>query len=108
MVDKTPLQNEFDDEHAEFVAFARALTEEQWATPSLCEGWSVRDTITHVAWHIHRGPTEAVGFLLRSAVFGSREVLEQQITREGARPNDRLLEWFASPVIVIRSTLANS
>lgn len=91
------LQGEFDAEHAEFVALARGLTDEQWASPSLCEGWSVRDTVVHVAWHIHREPKEAAGFLLRGALSGSARVTAQQIARDGARSTDSLLEWFASP-----------
>lgn len=43
------LHSEFDAEHAEFVALARGLTDEQWSSPSLCEGWSVLDTVVHVA-----------------------------------------------------------
>jgi uncharacterized protein (TIGR03083 family) len=73
------------------------LTDEQWASPSLCDGWSVRDTVVHVAWHIHREPKEAAGFLLRGALFGSARVTAQQIARDGARSKDSLLEWFASP-----------
>ena len=36
---------------AEFLALAdalAALSEEQWDTPSLCEGWRVREVIAHM------------------------------------------------------------
>lgn len=36
------------DERTEFAAFLETLSEEDWATPSLCEGWSVRDVAAHV------------------------------------------------------------
>ena len=35
-------------ERRDLASLAESLSPEQWATPSLCEGWSVRDVITHV------------------------------------------------------------
>ena len=32
---------------------ALALTPEQWQLPSLCDGWTVRDVVAHMARHIH-------------------------------------------------------
>ncbi len=40
------------------------LTEEQWATPSLCAGWTVR----HVAAHLMAGPTGSWAGFLRAMV----------------------------------------
>jgi uncharacterized protein (TIGR03083 family) len=34
-------------ERLEFADFLAALTPEQWATPSLCAGWTVRDVAAH-------------------------------------------------------------
>jgi uncharacterized protein (TIGR03083 family) len=34
-------------ERAEFADFLAGLTPEQWAAPSLCDGWSVRDVAAH-------------------------------------------------------------
>ena len=33
---------------------------EQWATPSLCGGWTVQDVAAHLAWTPAMPPTEAV------------------------------------------------
>lgn len=30
------------------------LTDDQWATPSLCAGWTVRDVVAHLAGHLGR------------------------------------------------------
>jgi uncharacterized protein (TIGR03083 family) len=38
------------------------LTDEQWATPSLCRGWTVR----HVAAHVMVGPTGSMAGFLRA------------------------------------------
>lgn len=35
------------DERVDFADFLDGLTPEQWAAPSLCEGWSVRDVAAH-------------------------------------------------------------
>ncbi|MDV2477964.1 maleylpyruvate isomerase family mycothiol-dependent enzyme [Rhodococcus zopfii] len=36
-------------ERAELVDLLRSLTPEQWAAPSLCQGWSVRDVVGHLS-----------------------------------------------------------
>lgn len=36
------------DERAEFAELLATLTPEQWATPSLCTGWTVHDVVAHV------------------------------------------------------------
>jgi len=37
------------EERRELADYADTLTEEQWAQPSLCPGWSVRDVVGHVS-----------------------------------------------------------
>jgi uncharacterized protein (TIGR03083 family) len=55
----------FEDERQAFVALADGLEPAEWELPSWCAGWSVREVVEHVAFHIHRhrladmlGPTE--------------------------------------------------
>jgi uncharacterized protein (TIGR03083 family) len=36
------------DERAEFADLLATLTPQQWATPSLCTGWTVHDVVAHV------------------------------------------------------------
>src|SRR5256885_14810123 len=39
------------DERRDLRRFLPTLTPEQWQTPSLCRGWTVRDVVAHlVAW----------------------------------------------------------
>lgn len=35
-------------ERADFADFLETLTPQQWDTPSLCQGWAVRDVVAHV------------------------------------------------------------
>ena len=37
-----------DEQRADLADFLDTLTREQWATPSLCRGWTVRDVAAHV------------------------------------------------------------
>ena len=45
------------DERRDLADFLDTLTSGQWAAPSLCEGWSVQDVVTHVLSY------EDVGYL---------------------------------------------
>jgi len=97
MDDDSTLRSEFEAEHTDFVALTQLLTADQWAEPSLCMGWTVRDVVVHAAWHIHRDRKAVVGFLLKSAISGSAKAGANQIARDGDRSNDSLIEWVASP-----------
>ena len=35
------------DERRDLAALLDSLTPDQWASPSLCTGWSVRDVVAH-------------------------------------------------------------
>lgn len=43
-----PICNDLAAEHAALDAVVADLTEAQWRTPTLAEGWDVRDTIVHI------------------------------------------------------------
>jgi uncharacterized protein (TIGR03083 family) len=45
-------------EREDLRALLADLTPEQWAAPSLCEGWSVRDVVAHVLSYDELGPRE--------------------------------------------------
>jgi uncharacterized protein (TIGR03083 family) len=53
MVDKARLAEQIRAEQDDFADLARGLTDADWAAPSLCERWTVRDAVVHTAWHIH-------------------------------------------------------
>ena len=35
-------------DHKELIELCKSLTPEEWNTPSLCEGWRVRDVVAHI------------------------------------------------------------
>ena len=45
------------DERRDLAALLDSLTPEQWAAPSLCAGWSVRDVVAHILSHEELGWT---------------------------------------------------
>jgi len=51
-------------ERADLAVLLRSLTPQQWQTPSLCAGWSVRDVVTHMLSYEELNPT---GFARRYA-----------------------------------------
>jgi uncharacterized protein (TIGR03083 family) len=72
-----------------FSVLARGLTPEQWTTPSLCVGWTVRDVVEHTAFHTHRGLKE---------VFGSTEKHATRLAAAAhAETIDGLVAWISSP-----------
>jgi uncharacterized protein (TIGR03083 family) len=59
-VDETTAWTTIAAERTALADLLETLTPEQWATPSLCAGWTVR----HVAAHLMAGPTGSIaGFL---------------------------------------------
>jgi len=48
------------------------LTDDEWATPSLCEDWSVRDVVAHVISYEHLGWPGAIGRMARARFNGER------------------------------------
>jgi len=46
------------------------LTPSQWASPSLCEGWTVKDVTTHLVWRVGSSNAAFAGSLLRASVAG--------------------------------------
>jgi uncharacterized protein (TIGR03083 family) len=85
------------DEQADFVMLARSLAGEQWAMPSLCEGWSVRDVVVHAA--AGRKSLGKTLVLWASVGFGSAakaNAHELELNRD--RSTDSVIEWLASPL----------
>jgi uncharacterized protein (TIGR03083 family) len=96
MVSKKILKEQFDAEQMDFVAAVGGLTDEQWASPSLCEGWSVRDAVIHTAWHVHL-PAAPIVDLVRYKRLGAQEFYGRLIAQNADRANADLVEWLGSP-----------
>jgi uncharacterized protein (TIGR03083 family) len=70
-----------------------ALTDEQWATPSLCPGWSVRDVLGHLTATAKMTPGAFFANMAR-ARFRFNDMSNQRIAAEAtAAPADGLAEF---------------
>lgn len=47
-MDDTQIWDQIDEQRADLADFLDTLTPEQWRTPSLCQGWTVREVAAHV------------------------------------------------------------
>ena len=47
-----------------------SLTASQWAAPSLCEGWSVKDTVSHLVWRVGTRSFRLASDVVRASVAG--------------------------------------
>ena len=110
MAVETVVLDYFDAEQDDFVALASSLSEEQWATKSLCEGWTVRDAVLHAAWHIHLTPLSFARDLSGYLVAGAKNRdwrLFHEFESKGLRylrardgiSNQRLVHWLGSPAL---------
>jgi uncharacterized protein (TIGR03083 family) len=90
------------DERRSLVDDLRRLSDEQWDTPSLCEGWSVRDVVAHLAASARISP---FAFLpkLAKAGFSLSKMQDRDIAElRGASPAATLANLEA----VVTSTSA--
>jgi uncharacterized protein (TIGR03083 family) len=67
------------------------LDEKEWSTPSLCEGWTVRDVAAHLAWASAMSPVEMVVGLARSGLRVNRFV-ETSARAWSGRGRDAILD----------------
>jgi uncharacterized protein (TIGR03083 family) len=74
--------------HAERQALARdlaALGEAQWASPSLCANWTVRDVLAHMTATARMNPLQFVGkFALSGFSLGALQTKDIAIERGGS------------------------
>jgi uncharacterized protein (TIGR03083 family) len=79
--------------HAERAALAAdldGLDDERWSTPSLCEGWSVRDVLAHMAATAKISPLSFFPKLVGSG-FSLSRMQEKDLAHErGPSPGDTL------------------
>jgi uncharacterized protein (TIGR03083 family) len=82
--------------HAERKALAadlRGLSSEDWARPSLCSGWTVRDVLAHMTSAAKSTPPAFFGKLI-GAGFSFDKVQEKGVAaQQGATPADTLANF---------------
>jgi uncharacterized protein (TIGR03083 family) len=92
MPDAYVVRNMVAAEQREFADLLRSMTRDEWEGPSLCAGWSMHDTVIHIAIHSHTGSFER--FLKLARVRLSEDRLHEQ---ERRRSRGELIAWLESP-----------
>ncbi|WP_156689123.1 maleylpyruvate isomerase family mycothiol-dependent enzyme [Mycobacterium sp. Marseille-P9652] len=78
-------------ERADLADFLATLTPRDWDTPSLCQGWTVKDVVAHVVSYEELGPLGLLGRFAKGRVVRANQVgVDEFATRS---PQD-LLEFL--------------
>lgn len=85
------------DERASLATDLASLSEEQWATPSQCEGWTVRDVIAHMTATAKMTPGAFFPKLIGSG-FSFDKVQAKGIAAERAGSGTEALSRFQSVI----------
>jgi len=84
--------------HSERKALAadlEALTDEQWATPSLCTDWTVRDVLAHMAATAKISPPQFFGKMITSGFSLKSMQSKDMATERGGSPAETLARFTA-------------
>lgn len=84
-------------ERARLAEALRTLDEEQWAVPSLCAGWSTKDTLAHVVSTAEMTPPKFLLGLARNG-FSFGGFVARNVATVGVDPVPRLLERLEASV----------
>lgn len=87
MGERVVLRSQIEAEQGDFVALARELTPEQWASASCCDAWTVHEVVLHIAVHTHRTLRETI----------RPDNARMAVLRD--QPTPGLVELLASPVV---------
>ena len=84
-------------ERARLVEALATLTEAQWTTPSLCAGWTTKDTLAHIVSTAEMTPPKFVLGLAGSG-FSFGRLMARNVATVGADPVPQLLERLRARV----------
>jgi uncharacterized protein (TIGR03083 family) len=87
------------DEHRVAVAdLLETLTPEQWASPSLCQGWTVRDVAAHLSVAATAHAREVLGYVVRARGNFDRMIHDSAVDRARQRPTEHIVADLRSIV----------
>lgn len=104
------------EERSDLVALLRTLSGEEWETPSLCEGWRIRDVVAHLCYD-SMPPVRYVAALVRNGFSGRRFNADMINRASGLAPSElvNLLEstigrgvsTILAPTVALADTLVH-
>ena len=90
-----------DREYESFAELIRSLSDEEWRTPTRCEGWTAADVSAHVIGTL----TDVVNGKLED--LGTPETIERQVGERRGRSQEQLAEELEASAKVARDMLAS-
>lgn len=84
------------DERRDLVAFLRTLSDDEWETPSLCDGWRVRDVVAHLCYDAMSLPAYLL-VAVRSA-FGADRMNARLVDAERRTPTSALTDKLETTI----------
>jgi uncharacterized protein (TIGR03083 family) len=100
-MDKQAVWSAVDRQRAELADFVATLSPEEWATPSLCPDWTVRDVVAHLTLS-GIGPVRVTTELIRYGGSLSRTSRETARRRARETPTPELVAMLRAMVGVRR------
>lgn len=92
-MDREEVWRTIDAERGALASLLRSLDDGDWATASLCPGWTVRDVAAHVISSAQVGPTDLLRALVRARGDFDRAVLIEA-RRRSDRPTGQIVDDF--------------
>jgi len=96
--DDTRLQPAVAAEFASLAGLLAAISDAQWDTPSLCEGWRVREVVAHMTMPARYSQEEFMAELQRCA-FDFTRLSNEVASRDATRPAGELVASLRSDVM---------
>jgi uncharacterized protein (TIGR03083 family) len=90
-MDKHTSWSIIDAQRVELADLLELLTPEQWATPSLCAGWTVRDVAAHLSMAATARAGEVLGYAVRAHGSFDRMIHDSAVDRARERSTDRIV-----------------
>lgn len=80
-----------DEQRVLLADLLETLTPEEWATPSLCRGWTVRDVAAHLSMAATSTMGEVLGYVVRARGNFDRMIHDSAVDR-AARPTQQIID----------------
>jgi uncharacterized protein (TIGR03083 family) len=78
-------------ERADLAAFLAELTPQQWQSPSLCAGWTVKDVVAHIISYEELGVVDLVSRFVKGRIVHANQVGVDEYARLST---DQLLDFL--------------
>jgi len=89
-VDRDESWRVIDEQRALLADLLESLSDEEWATPSLCAGWTVRDVGAHLSLAATAKTREVLGYVVRARGNFDRMIHDASVDR-AQRPTSQIV-----------------